>query len=88
MQNFVVKEWLKWECSEKQKKTFLLEEIMESENRTFWNGMVTVVVHSLSCAQLFVTPWAAKHEASLSCTTSQSLCKSMSTEINRYTLYM
>ena len=63
------------------KENILLEEIMESENRTFWNGMVAVVVHSLSCAQLFAT-------ASLSYTTSRSLLKIMSTEINRYTLYM
>ena len=61
---------------------------MESETRTFWNGIVAVVIHSLSCVQLFETPWTAKHEVSLSCTSSQSLLKIMSTEINRCTRYM
>ena len=40
----------------------------------------TVVVHSLSCVQLLVTPWAAAGQASLSFTISQSLCKLMSIE--------
>ena len=39
-----------------------------------------VVVQSLSCDQLFATPWTAAHEASLSITMSQSLPKLMSTE--------
>ena len=34
-------------------------------------------VHSLSCVQLFVTPWTAAHQASLSITNSQSLLKLM-----------
>ena len=33
-----------------------------------------------SCVQLFVTPWAAAHQAALSSTTSQSLLKLMSIE--------
>ena len=37
-----------------------------------------VVVQSLSCAQLFVTPWSAVRQASLSFTISQSLLKLMS----------
>ena len=37
-----------------------------------------VVAHSLSCVQLFVIPWTAAHQASLSCTMSQSLLKLMS----------
>ena len=37
-----------------------------------------VVVRSLSCAQLFVTPWTAAHHAPLSFTVSQSLLKPMS----------
>ena len=32
-------------------------------------------VQSLSCVQLFVTPWTAAHQASLSITNSQSLLK-------------
>ena len=37
-------------------------------------------VQSLSCVQLFVTPWTAAHQASLSITNSQSLLKLMSIE--------
>ena len=37
-------------------------------------------VQLLSCVQLFVTPWTAAHQASLSITNSQSLPKLMSTE--------
>ena len=39
-----------------------------------------LVVQSLSCVQLFVTPWTAAHQASLSSTISQSLIKFMSIE--------
>ena len=35
-------------------------------------------VQLLSCVRLFVTPWTAAHQASLSITTSQSLLKLMS----------
>ena len=41
-----------------------------------WN----VVVWSLGCLWLFATPWTAAHQASLSCTISQSLLKLMSIE--------
>ena len=37
-------------------------------------------VQSLSCVSLFVTPWTAAHQASLSFTNSQSLLKLMSIE--------
>ena len=37
-------------------------------------------VQSLSCLQLFATPWTAAHQASLSITNSQSLLKLMSIE--------
>ena len=37
-------------------------------------------VQSLSCVQLFATPWTAAHQASLSITNSQSLPKLMSSE--------
>ena len=39
-----------------------------------------VVVQSLRCAQLFVTPWTVAHQAPLSFTIFQSLCKLMSIE--------
>ena len=42
--------------------------------------MYSVVVQSLSCVQLFVTPWTASHQASLSFTISYSLLKLMSVE--------
>ena len=38
-------------------------------------------VQSLSCVQLFVTPWTAAHQASLSITNSRSLLKCMSIEL-------
>ena len=41
---------------------------------------MNVVVHSLSPVRLFVTPWTAAHQASLSITISQSLLKLMSIE--------
>ena len=39
-----------------------------------------VAVQSLSCVQLFVTPWTADHQAPLSFTISQSLLKFTSIE--------
>ena len=49
------------------------------------------VAHSLSCVQLFVTPWTAACQASLSFTTSQSLLKLISIKSvmpsNHFTLY-
>ena len=39
---------------------------------TMWNIRTAVVVQSLSQLQLFVTPWTAAHQASLSFTISQS----------------
>ena len=47
------------------------------EQRHFQN---VVVLQSLSQARLFVTPWTAAHQASLSITISQSLLKFMCTE--------
>ena len=38
-------------------------------------------VQSLSCVRLFVTPWTAAHQASLSNTNSRSWLKLMSTEL-------
>ena len=42
---------------------------------------VSQSVQSLSCVQLFVTPWTAAHQASLSITNSQSLPKPMSIKL-------
>ena len=42
--------------------------------------MSFVVVQSLSCVWLFVTPWTTEHQASLSFTISQNLLKLMSIE--------
>ena len=42
--------------------------------------MLAVVVQSLSCIQLFVTPWTAARQASLSLTIPWSLLKFMSIE--------
>ena len=39
-----------------------------------------VVVQSVSCVQIFVTPWTTACKASLSFTISQSMCKFMSIE--------
>ena len=38
-------------------------------------------VQSLSCVQLFATPWTTAHQTSLSITNSQSLLKLMSIEL-------
>ena len=47
-------------------------------HKAFW---LVVVVLSPSCVQLFVTPWTAAREASLSFTISWSLLKLMITEL-------
>ena len=43
-------------------------------------GRCLAVVQSLSCIQLFVTPWIAARQASLSFTISKALLRLMSTE--------
>ena len=45
------------------------------------NCRYLLVVHSLSHVKLFVTPWTAAHQASLSITISRSLSKLMSIEL-------
>ena len=50
-----------------------IKQKMSSEN-------MIAVVQLLSCVQLFVTPWTAARQASLSITNSQSLLKLMSIE--------
>ena len=57
-----------WSCEMSTVFTFLNDGIMLSS------------VQSLSCVQLFVTPWTAARQASLSITSSQSLVQLMSTE--------
>ena len=42
---------------------------------------IVVIFQSLSHVQLFVTPWTVACQASLSLTTSQSLCNLMSFEL-------
>ena len=44
------------------------------------NRHLPAVVQSLSCVQLFATPWTAVRQAPLSSTISQNLLKFMSTE--------
>ena len=46
-----------------------------------WVLTMTAVVQSLSCVQLFATPWTEVHQASLSFTISQSLLRLMSIEL-------
>jgi len=49
-----------------------------SPEQTYKVGIfIVAVVHSLSHVQLFVTPWTAAHQPSLSFTFSQSLLKLM-----------
>ena len=43
--------------------------------------VTAITVQSLSCVQLFLTPWTAAHQASLSITNSWSLLKLMSIEL-------
>ena len=59
-----------------------MTEWLNSNNKTF-NNVYSVQfssVQSISRVQLFATPWAAAHQASLSITNSQSLPKLMSIE--------
>ena len=46
-----------------------------------WICVAIVIVQSFSHVQLFVTPWTAAHQASLSFTVSWSLLKPMSIEL-------
>ena len=58
---------------------FNIRKLLLSLVRLFW-GEQTRVVQSLSCVQLFATPWTAAHQASLSVTHSQILLKLMTIE--------
>ena len=50
------------------------------ENKLYFIDWILVVVRLLSHVRLFVSPWTAAHQASLSFTISQSLLKLMSIE--------
>ena len=53
-------------------------------NKALWGGYLSilfVVIQSLCRVQLFATPWAAAHQASLPFTISRSLFKFMSIEL-------
>ena len=52
-----------------------------TESREITKTVPFVVVQSLSCDRLFVTPWSTAHQASLPFTISQSLLKPMSIEL-------
>ena len=60
----------------KSKVPFLITS--KNLNKKYYQGFV--VLQSLSCIWLFVTPWTAAHQASLSFTISWSLLKFMSIE--------
>ena len=54
---------------------------MGYSRQEYWSGLpLPSPVQSLSCVQLFVTPWTAACQASLSITNSRSLLKLMSIE--------
>ena len=57
---------------------FVLVKYLEVECLGYLVGACFVAVQSLSCVQLFVTPWTAAQQASLSFTISHSLLKFMS----------
>ena len=59
---------------------FLLQGILLTRNRTCVSCIVSHSIQSLSRDRLFVTPWIAARQASLSITNSQSSSKLMSIE--------
>ena len=54
---------------------------LDSTRRKKIDKLDIQLVQLLSCVQLFMTPWTAAHQASLSITNSQSLLKLMSIEL-------
>ena len=56
------------------------EPLSKANPRALTLKLPVVVVQSLSCTQLFMTPWTAAHQASLSFTISQRSVKLMSLE--------
>ena len=63
---------------QKNKENYGKEKVEEREWKTCWSFSSVLL---LSRVQLFVTPWIAAHQASLSITNSQSLLKLMSFEL-------
>ena len=61
-------------------KCFFLNWDTGRKGERFWEASFLFVVQSLSHVRLFVTPWTAAHQASLSFTISRSLLKLMSIE--------
>ena len=57
-----------------------MEDSLEAPKKKEKKKNTTIVVHSLSRVRLFVSPWTAARQASLSFTISQSLLKLMSIE--------
>ena len=66
----------------------IFEVILENRKNLYRNVERAVVVQSLSCVRLFVTPWTAACQASLSFTISQSLLKLMSIELVMPSYYL
>ena len=69
--------WLWWDSGKQKKDTCSYRTYMWLRKNTAYQFSS---VQSLNRVQLFVTPWTATHEASLSITNSRSLPKLMSTE--------
>ena len=63
-----------------KQKTFLQSKWASSKMLSFKSCIVLSSVQSLNCVQLFVTPWTAGRQTSLSITNSRSLPKLMSIE--------
>ena len=68
----------KEKCLERNKLPKPSQGKMDNQNRPITSEFSSV--QSLTCVQLFATPWTAPCQASLSITNSQSLLKLMSTE--------
>ena len=61
-------------------RVFSDESVLRIRSPKYWSGVPLPSPQLLSHAQLFVTPWTAEGQASLSFTISQSLLKLMSFE--------
>ena len=76
--------WIVWEqVALVGREGFVLNREQDSMSRFVREIKLTQFssVQSLCCVQLFVTPWTAAHQASLSSTISGSLLKFMSVEL-------
>ena len=73
--------WTKlWSNQRKDPHAAVRRNSLTSSSAPSSTGTQFSSVQSLSCVWLFVTPWTAAHQASLSITNSRSLLKLMSTE--------